>query len=39
MRDDLLAQLVVQIDAGTMRLLSDVCAVLAVLNVTPTTGE
>jgi hypothetical protein len=38
MRNDLLEQLVVQIDAGALRLLSDVCAALMALNVVPT-GE
>jgi hypothetical protein len=38
MRDDLLDQLVVQIDAGAMRLLSDVSAALMALNGMPT-GE
>jgi hypothetical protein len=38
MRADLLDQLVVQIDASVMRLLSDVCAALMALNVVPT-GE
>jgi hypothetical protein len=38
MRNDLLEQLVVQIDAGALRLLSDISAALMALNVVPT-GE